>query len=72
MSIYTQADYDSLKSAYIKLMSGEKVVQASVGGEFIRYQDIQLTECKRFLNEVATELGLVVTRAYVKHIGRLG
>jgi len=70
MSLYTQSDYDSLKSAYISLMAGEKTVQASVGGEFVRFQDIQLAECKRFLNEIATDLGLVVTRAYAKHIGR--
>jgi len=70
MSIYTQADYDSLKTAYLKLLSGEKVVQASVGGEFIRYQDIQIDKCKALLDEMASELALAPTRAYAKPKGR--
>ena len=70
MSIYSQSDYDSLKAAYLSLLKGEKTVQASVSGEFIRYQDIQISQCKALLNEMAIELGLAPTRAYAKPIGR--
>jgi hypothetical protein len=70
MSLYTQSDYDSLKSAYIKLVSGEKTVQASVSGEFVRFQDAQIGACKALLQSIATELGLVTTRAYAKPKGR--
>jgi hypothetical protein len=70
MSIYTQADYDSLKAAYLSLLSGSKTVQASVSGEFIRYQDIQIGKCKDLLNAMAVELGLAPSRAYAKPKGR--
>jgi hypothetical protein len=70
-TLYTQADYDALKTAYMSLLKGEKVVQASVQGEFIRYQDIQIKQCKALLSEMAVELGLVPTRAYAQPKGRL-
>ena len=70
MSIYTQSEFDTLKAAYIKLVSGEKEVQASVGGEFVRFQDSQLSACKGLLDEMAVELGLAPSRAYAKQKGR--
>jgi len=70
MSIWTQSDFDSLKAAYLKLMSGEKVVQVSIGGKFVRYQDVQIPQLKSTLNAMASELGLVVDRAFAKPIGR--
>ena len=70
MALYTQSDYDSLKSAYLSLLSGAKTVQASVSGEFIRYQDIQIPQCKALLDAMAVELGLVTSRAYAKPKGR--
>ncbi len=70
MSIYTQSDYDSLITAYLSLLSGAKVVQASVSGEFIRYQDIQIPQCKALLDAMVVELGLAPTRAYAKPKGR--
>ena len=70
MSIYTQSDYDSLKAAYIKLVSGTKTAQASVGGEFIRYNDSQIPQCKALLDAMAVELGLSPSRAYAKPKGR--
>jgi hypothetical protein len=70
MAIYTQADYDALKAAYLSLLSGAKTVQASVSGEFIRYQDIQIPQCKALLDAMAVELGLAPSRAYAKPKGR--
>jgi hypothetical protein len=70
MSLYTQADYDSLKAAYLSLIKGEKTVQASVSGEFIRYQDSQITQCKALLDAMAVELGLAPARAYARPKGR--
>jgi len=70
MSIYTQAEFDSLKAAYLQLQSGAKVVQVSIGGKFIRYQDVQIKEIKATLNAIAAELGLVPDRAYAKPKGR--
>jgi len=70
MAIYTQADYDSLKAAYLSLVSGSKTVQASVSGEFIRYQDIQISQCKALLDAMAVELGLAPQRAYARPKGR--
>ena len=70
MALYTQAEYDSLKAAYLKLLAGEKTVQASVSGEFIRFQDSQIPRAKAMLDAMAVELGLVTTRAYAKPKGR--
>lgn len=70
MSFYTQAEYDSMKAAYIALQSGSKVVQASIGGKFIRYQDVQIKEVKATLDAMAVDLGLAVSRAYAKPKGR--
>ena len=70
MSFYTQAEYDSMKAAYIALQSGSKVVQASIGGKFIRYQDIQIDQVKATLDAMAVDLGLTTARAYAKPKGR--
>jgi hypothetical protein len=70
MSIYTQAEFDTLKAAYLKLVAGEKEVQASVSGEFVRFQDSQLSQCKALLDEMAVELGLTPARGYAKQKGR--
>jgi len=70
MALYTQSDYDSLKTAYLKLIAGEKTVQASVSGEFIRFQDSQIPRAKAMLDAMAVELGLVTSRAYAKPKGR--
>jgi hypothetical protein len=70
MSFYTQAEYDAMKTAYIALQSGSKVVQVSIGGKFIRYQDIQIKEVKGTLDAMAVDLGLTVARAYASPKGR--
>ena len=70
MSFYTQAEFDSLKAAYLELQGGAKVVQVSIGGKFIRYQDIQIKEVKATLTAMAADLGLVPARAYAKPKGR--
>lgn len=70
MSFYTQAEFDSMKAAYLALQSGAKVVQVSIGGKFIRYQDIQIKEVKGTLDAMAVDLGLTVSRAYGKPKGR--
>ena len=70
MSIYTVAEFNALKTAYIKLVSGEKTVQASVSGEFVRFQDSQIPQCKKLLDTMAVELGLAPARAYAKPKGR--
>lgn len=70
MALYTQSDYDSLKTAYLQLLAGEKTVQASVSGEFIRFQDSQIPRAKAMLDAMAIELGLAPSRAYAKQKGR--
>ncbi|MCP4716631.1 MAG: hypothetical protein GY868_16035 [Deltaproteobacteria bacterium] len=70
MSIYSQAEYDALKTAYLDLLSGEKVVQASIGGKFVRYQDSQIPYLKTLLSTVGKELGLIPSRALAKPKGR--
>ena len=70
MSFYTQAEFDQLKAAYIELQSGAKVVQVSIGGKFIRYQDVQIKEIKGTLTAMAVDLGLVPDRAYAAPNGR--
>jgi len=70
MSIWTQAEYDSLKAAYLTLLKGEKVAQASIGGKFIRYNDSQLSEVRETLDIMAAELGHITSRAYAKPVGR--
>ena len=70
MALYTQSDYDSLKSAYLQLLAGEKTVQASVSGEFVRFQDSQIPRAKAMLDAMAIELGLAPSRAYAKQKGR--
>ena len=70
MSFYTQAEYDALRAAYLDLQSGAKVVQVSIGGKFIRYQDIQITQVKATLDAMAVDLGLAVSRAYASPKGR--
>ena len=70
MSIYTQAEFDTLKAAYLQLMAGSKVVQASIGGKFVRYQDSQIPQLKATLNAMAQELGTVPSRGYAKPKGR--
>jgi len=70
MSFYTQAEFDSMKAAYLELQAGSKVVQVSIGGKFIRYQDVQIKEVKATLDAMAVELGLVPSRAYAKPKGR--
>lgn len=70
MSFYTQAEFDALKAAYLQLQSGSKVVQVSIGGKFIRYQDVQIKEVKGTLDAMAVDLGLVPGRSYAKPKGR--
>ena len=70
MALYTQSDYDSLKTAYFQLLAGEKTVQASVSGEFVRFQDSQIPRAKAMLDAMAIELGLAPSRAYAKQKGR--
>lgn len=70
MSFYTQAEFDALKTAYIQLQSGAKVVQVSIGGKFLRYQDVQIKEIKATLDAMAVDLGLMPGRAYAKPKGR--
>jgi hypothetical protein len=70
MSLYTESDYTALKSAYLQLVAGEKTVQASVSGEFVRFQDSQLGACKKLLDAMAVSLGYVTTRSHAKPIGR--
>jgi hypothetical protein len=70
MAIYTQAEYDSLKSAYLALVGGETVVQASISGKFIRYREAQLPHIRLVLAEMERELGLRVSRAYAKQVSR--
>jgi len=70
MSFYTQAEFDELKAAYLQLQAGSKVVQVSIGGKFIRYQDVQIKEVKGTLDAMAVDLGLVPGRSYAKPKGR--
>ena len=70
MALYTQSDYASLKPAYFQLLAGEKTVQASVSGEFVRFQDSQIPRAKAMLDAMAIELGLAPSRAYAKQKGR--
>ena len=70
MSFYTQAEFDSLRAAYLQLQAGSKVVQVSIGGKFIRYQDIQIKEVIATLAAMAVDLGHVPARAYAKPKGR--
>ena len=70
MSFYTQTEFNDLKAAYLALQSGAKVVQCSIGGKFIRYQDVQIKEVKATLDAMAVDLGLVPARAYAKPKGR--
>jgi hypothetical protein len=70
MSFYTQSEFDALKAAYLQLQSGAKVVQVSIGGKFIRYQDIQIKEVKSTLDAMAVDLGLVPSRGFAKPKGR--
>jgi hypothetical protein len=70
MALYTQAEYDSLKAAYLELVEGTQVVQVSIGGKFIRYREAQIPAIERLLNVMAKDLGLTVSRVYAKPIGR--
>jgi hypothetical protein len=70
MSTFTEAEYSSLKSAYISLLSGEKAIQVSIGGKFIRYQDSQIKSIQSLLATMELDLGKVVARAYAKPKGR--
>jgi hypothetical protein len=70
MSVYTQVEYDALKTAYISLLSGEKAIQVSIGGKFIRYQDSQIKSVQSLLAAMELDLGIVVSRAYAKPKGR--
>ena len=70
MPLYSQAEYDSLKAAYLELVQGVQVVQVSIGGKFIRYREAQIPAIERMLNIMAKDLGLTVSRAYAKPIGR--
>ena len=70
MSFYTQAEFDTLKAAFLELQAGSKVVQVSIGGKFIRYQDIQIKQVAATLDAMAVDLGLVPARAYAKPKGR--
>jgi hypothetical protein len=70
MTIYSQDDFDSLKTALLSLLGGAKVIQASIGGKFVRYQDSQIPELKKTLNAIAQELGTVPSRGYAKGKGR--
>ena len=70
MSIWSQSDYDTLKSAYLELLTGTKVIQVSIGGKFVRYQDAQVGKIQQLLTVMAAELGLSVERAYAKPVGR--
>ena len=70
MAIWTQSDFDNLKAAYLKLAAGEKVVQVSIGGKFVRYQDAQIEHVRDLLSTMAAELGLSPKRVYAKPKGR--
>ena len=56
--------------AKIDLATGAKVVQVSIGGKFIRYQDTQKDQLDALLNTIAIDLGLVQPRAYAKNKSR--
>ena len=70
MSNFTEAEYTALKSAYISLLSGTKSIQVSIGGKFIRYQDVQIKEIQNLLAAMELDLGKVVSRAYAESKGR--
>jgi hypothetical protein len=70
MSFYSEADYQALKTAYLALAGGEKEIQVSINGKFVRYQDVQINHLRAALNSAAVELGHVPDRAFAKPIGR--
>ena len=70
MALYSQSEYDALKSAYLELVQGIQVVQVSIGGKFVRYREAQIPAIERMLNIMAKDLGLVTSRAYAKPKGR--
>lgn len=67
MSEYTVQEYQDLKTAYLKLLSGTRTVQVSIGGKFIRYQETQASQVQSLLNLMAIDLGYADRRVYAKH-----
>lgn len=70
MAIYTREEYDAARAALLKLTRGEKAVQVSIRGKFIRYQENQLSALQDLVNSMAINLGIAQRRAYAKHKAR--
>ena len=53
---FTQADYDSVKAAYLATIKGERAVRYSIGGRSIEKTNPKPSEIRALLTEIEADL----------------
>lgn len=67
---FSSTDLSNVESAIVALATGARIVQVSIAGKQIMYQQVDLDKLQALLATIKANLGTTEARVYAKNGGR--